>query len=70
MKTISVILTMFVFAACMPEDSKSLSGAATVYDWYQAGMHYKVFERTNGGLFEVNITKDSLEVISHKNIAK
>lgn len=44
------------------------TGSATYYsvsavDYYVSGMHYKVFNSANGGVFVVNITKDSLEVV-------
>jgi roadblock/LC7 domain-containing protein len=48
------------------------TGSVTYYsvstvDYYATGMHYKVFISANGGVFVVNVTKDSLEVAKNNH---
>ena len=35
--------------------------SVSAVDYYSNGMHYKVFNSASGGLFVVNITKDSID---------
>lgn len=37
------------------------------YDYYSEGLHYKIYLTNEGGIFIVNVTKDSLEIIKNKN---
>lgn len=37
------------------------------YDYYSEGVHYKVYLTNEGGIFVMNVTRDSLEIIKNKN---
>lgn len=59
-KLLLITVVLFLFSCSRVNDS-----GGTFYgdDFYIAGMHYKYFQASSsGGIFVVNVTKDSLEV--------
>lgn len=57
--TFTVII--FLHACKSGNVSDMLYYAMKAVDYNAAGMHYKIFESTNGPIFVINVTNDSLQ---------
>lgn len=51
-------------------NSPGFFGSLGLIDYKTKGMHYKVFQTSNGGVDIINITKDSLEIVKLKQDIK
>lgn len=65
---INVILTVLV--GCNMDQVNTPKPSSGAADYYEAGMHYQKFWNYNGGVYVVNVTKDSLECEERKQALK
>ncbi len=66
---IGICVSVFLFTGCekkLENPSKvcdlGFGHKTYVTDHYSDNMHYKIFNSNEGGVFVINVTKDSLEI--------
>ncbi len=70
MKNVFFVIMAILISSCINESDnkiKEITVSIDVHEYNKSGMTYNVFRYANGGVFVVNITKDSLEVVSLTN---
>jgi len=65
---IFLLICLLAYGNWLTESATSVKGMGRftpvrTTDYYSGGVHYKIFDSTEGGIFVVNITADSLAAV-------